>query len=75
MVEANNYKKVPVGLSFAGEKGYEALEVLKKTKTYKKSELVVELLLIYKKAQEIFGENNTLAKLWVELENLQEKSK
>lgn len=70
----NEYKKVPVGLSFSGEKGHIALEVLNTARSYKKSELVVELLLVYKKAQQVLGKENTMAKLWTSLDNMKEKS-
>lgn len=50
--------KKSVGLSFAGESGYEALEYLNNSKKFgcNKSTLVVELLLVLKEAESLFGE-------------------
>lgn len=74
---ANDGKKskIPVGLSFAGDKGYEALEVLENRKGYTKSALVVDLLLFYKKAQEVLGKEDTIPKLRIELDKMREKKK
>lgn len=49
--------KRPVGLSFSGEKGYEALEYLNESRIfgYNKSTLVVELILILKDAESLYG--------------------
>ncbi|GAA0071774.1 hypothetical protein UT300003_32990 [Clostridium sardiniense] len=65
--------KVPVGLSFSGEDGYEALKILNNRKGYTKSALVVDLLLLYKKAQEVLGTEDTIPKLRIELDKIQKK--
>ena len=52
-----NTAKKSVGLSFAGESGYEALEYLNNSKKFgcNKSTLIVELLLVLKNAEAKFG--------------------
>lgn len=54
--------KIPVGLSFSGLKGHMAFDVISNAKSYgfNKSELVVELLLLYGEARKNFGENALL---------------
>lgn len=54
--------KIPVGLSFSGMKGYKAFDILEEAKRdgYNKSEIVIELLNIYGKAKEVYGEDALL---------------
>lgn len=49
--------KISVGLSFSGDKGYEAFDYLKEARKfgYNKSTLVVELLLLLKKYDMKYG--------------------
>lgn len=70
----NEKPKVPVGLSFAGKDGYKALEVLNDNQAqYGKSGLVIELLNVFSKAQECLGEDDTIFKLKMLLENTKKK--
>ena len=72
----NRKPKVPVGLSFAGEDGYRALEILNtKRQQYSKSALVVDLLLLFERAQEVLGQEYTIPKLKMELDKIEEKKK
>lgn len=58
-------EKIPVGLSFSGTEGYKAFDLLEESRNfgYSKSGLVVELINIYGKAIERFGEELAMYKL------------
>lgn len=65
--------KKPVGLSFAGEDGYNAYDVLERNKSsISKSQLVIELLNIFDDVQKIYGED-ALLELKMIVHNLKNK--
>lgn len=62
---SSSTSKIPVGLSFSGVEGYKAFDVLSKAKDfgYSKSGLVVELLNIFDKSVNKYGEDMALFRL------------
>ena len=68
--------KVPVGFSFSGERGYEALRIIEEERgNYSKSGLIVDLVLMFQKAKRILGTENTIAKIEILLDEIEEKKK
>lgn len=68
---SNNYPKVARTISFCGADGYNILDFYDKVGSgfeYGKSGLVIELLKLYKQAVEIYGEEDALFKMRLDLE-------
>lgn len=72
---SNSYPKIARTISFCGVEGYNILDFYDTTGAkfeYGKSGLVIELLKLYKQAVEMYGEENALFKMRLNLENSRE---